>query len=58
MMQSIHQVALVVREYDEALDFYVGTLGFTLVEDTYVPEQDKRWVVLAPPGSRMSHACS
>ena len=54
MMQSIHQVALVVREYDEALDFYVGTLGFTLVEDTYIPEQDKRWVVVAPPGSNES----
>ena len=53
-MQSIHQVALVVREYDEALDFYVGTLGFTLVEDTYIPEQDKRWVVVAPPGSKES----
>ena len=53
-MQSIHQVALVVRDYDEALDFYVGTLGFTLVEDTYIPEQDKRWVVVAPPGSNES----
>jgi catechol 2,3-dioxygenase-like lactoylglutathione lyase family enzyme len=53
-MQSIHQVALVVREYDEALDFYLGTLGFTLVEDTYIPEQDKRWVVVAPPGSKES----
>jgi catechol 2,3-dioxygenase-like lactoylglutathione lyase family enzyme len=51
MRQSIAQVALVVREYDEALDFYVGILGFTLVEDTYIPEQDKRWVVVAPPGS-------
>lgn len=45
MKQAIGQVALVVREYDEALDFYVGTLGFTLVEDTYIPEQDKRWTV-------------
>jgi catechol 2,3-dioxygenase-like lactoylglutathione lyase family enzyme len=54
MQQSIGQVALVVREYDEALDFYVGTLGFTLVEDTYIPEQDKRWVVVAPPGSSTS----
>ncbi len=54
MKQSIGQVALVVREYDEALDFYVGTLGFTLVEDTYIPEQDKRWVVVAPPGSSES----
>jgi catechol 2,3-dioxygenase-like lactoylglutathione lyase family enzyme len=54
MQQSIGQVALVVREYDEALNFYVGTLGFTLVEDTYIPEQDKRWVVVAPPGSSES----
>jgi catechol 2,3-dioxygenase-like lactoylglutathione lyase family enzyme len=48
--QSVGQVALVVREYDEALDFYVGKLGFTLMEDRYVPAQDKRWVVLTPPG--------
>jgi catechol 2,3-dioxygenase-like lactoylglutathione lyase family enzyme len=54
MQQSIGQVALVVREYDEALDFYVGTLGFTLVEDTYIPAQDKRWVVVAPPGASES----
>jgi catechol 2,3-dioxygenase-like lactoylglutathione lyase family enzyme len=54
MQQAIGQVALVVREYDEALDFYVGTLGFTLVEDTYIPEQDKRWVVVAPPGASES----
>jgi catechol 2,3-dioxygenase-like lactoylglutathione lyase family enzyme len=54
MKQSIGEVALVVRDYDEALDFYVGTLGFTLVEDTYIPEQDKRWVVVAPPGSSES----
>jgi catechol 2,3-dioxygenase-like lactoylglutathione lyase family enzyme len=51
MRQSLGLVALVVRDYDEALAFYVGTLGFELVEDTYVPEQDKRWVVVAPPGS-------
>ena len=43
-------IALVVREYDEAIDFYVRVLGFTLVEDSYVPEQDKRWVIVAPPG--------
>jgi catechol 2,3-dioxygenase-like lactoylglutathione lyase family enzyme len=54
MQQSIGQVALVVREYDEALNFYVGTLGFTLVEDTHIPEQDKRWVVVAPPGASES----
>ena len=49
--QSIGLVSLVVPEYDEALAFYVGVLGFTLVEDSFVPEQNKRWVVVAPPGS-------
>jgi catechol 2,3-dioxygenase-like lactoylglutathione lyase family enzyme len=49
--QSIALVSLVVPDYDEALDFYVGVLGFELVEDTFVPEQNKRWVVVAPPGS-------
>ena len=51
MTQSIIHIALVVRDYDEAIAFYVGTLGFTLVEDTDQPAQDKRWVVVAPPGS-------
>lgn len=51
MKQSLGLVSLVVRDYDEALAFYIGTLGFTLVEDTAVPEQNKRWVVIAPPGS-------
>lgn len=51
MKQSLDLVALVVREYDEALDFYLKTLGFALVEDTYMPEQDKRWVVVEPPSS-------
>lgn len=51
MRQSIATVALVVRDYDEALAFYVGTLGFTLIEDTCIPAQDKRWVTVAPPGS-------
>jgi catechol 2,3-dioxygenase-like lactoylglutathione lyase family enzyme len=50
MTQSLALVSLVVRDYDEALDFYVGVLGFDLVEDRAVPEQDKRWVVVAPPG--------
>ena len=43
-----------VRDYDEALRFYVGTLGFRLVEDSYIAAQDKRWVVVAPPGSQES----
>jgi catechol 2,3-dioxygenase-like lactoylglutathione lyase family enzyme len=54
LSQSLGLVSLVVREYDEAIAFYVGTLGFTLVEDTYVPAQDKRWVVVAPPGATES----
>lgn len=53
-MSSLALVALVVRDYDEALAFYVGTLGFELVEDTYIPEQDKRWVVVCPPGATES----
>ena len=52
--QSIGLVSLVVRDYDEAIDFFVGVLGFTLVEDTFVPEQDKRWVVVSPPGATES----
>ena len=51
MKQAIAHVALVVRDYDEAIEFYTKRLRFTLVEDTYQPEQDKRWVVVAPPGS-------
>jgi catechol 2,3-dioxygenase-like lactoylglutathione lyase family enzyme len=54
MKQAIGLVALVVRDYDEALDFYVATLGFSLIEDTYQPAQDKRWVVVAPPGASES----
>ena len=49
MNQSIMHVALVVRDDDEAIDFYCRKLHFTLVEDTYQPEQDKRWVLVAPP---------
>jgi len=44
-------VALVVKDYDEAIEFYTKKLHFTLIEDTYQPDQDKRWVVVAPPGS-------
>jgi catechol 2,3-dioxygenase-like lactoylglutathione lyase family enzyme len=50
MKQSIVHIALVVRDYDEAIAFYTEKLNFTLVEDTYQPEQDKRWVLVAPPG--------
>lgn len=51
MRQSIVHIALLVRDYDEAIEFYTKKLHFTLVEDTYQPEQDKRWVVVSPPGS-------
>jgi len=46
--QSIGLIALVVGDYDAAIGFYVGRLGFELIEDTYLPAQDKRWVVVAP----------
>ena len=51
MKQSIVHVALVVRDYDEAIEFFTRKLRFTLIEDIYQPEQDKRWVLVAPPGS-------
>ncbi|MDM8529798.1 VOC family protein [Anaerolineales bacterium HSG25] len=51
MKQSIVHIALVVRDYDEAIEFYTKKLHFILVEDSYQPAQDKRWVVVAPPGS-------
>ena len=51
MQHSIFLVALVVRDYDEAIAWYTEKVGFTLVEDTYQPEQDKRWVVVSPGGS-------
>jgi catechol 2,3-dioxygenase-like lactoylglutathione lyase family enzyme len=51
MKQSLGLVSLVVRDYDEAIEFFVGKLGFGLVEDTCVPEQAKRWVVVSPPGA-------
>lgn len=51
MKQAIVHVALVVRDYDEAIRFFTQKLDFTLVEDTYQPTQDKRWVLVAPPGS-------
>ena len=54
MKQTLGLVALVVRDYDEAIDFYVRVLGFTLVEDTFQPAQNKRWVVVSPPGATES----
>jgi catechol 2,3-dioxygenase-like lactoylglutathione lyase family enzyme len=50
MPQALAHVALIVRNYDEAIAFFVEKLGFELVEDTRQPERDKRWVVVAPKG--------
>jgi catechol 2,3-dioxygenase-like lactoylglutathione lyase family enzyme len=50
-MQTLGHVALVVRDYDEAIAFYTCTLNFSVVEDTRLSE-DKRWVLIAPPGSK------
>ncbi len=54
-MQTLLHVTLVVRDYDEVIELFVDKLGFTPVEDTFVPEQNKRWVLVAPRGS--SGAC-
>jgi predicted enzyme related to lactoylglutathione lyase len=51
MKQTIVHIALVVKDYDEAISFYTEKLHFTLIEDIYQPAQDKRWVVVSPPGS-------
>jgi len=49
--QSLAHTALIVRDYDEAIAWFTGVLGFTLVVDEYQAEQDKRWVLVAPPGA-------
>jgi catechol 2,3-dioxygenase-like lactoylglutathione lyase family enzyme len=51
MKQAIGYVTVIVADYDDAIQFYVDTLGFNLIEDTYMPAQNKRWVLVAPPGS-------
>lgn len=52
MIQSVVNISLVVKDYDEAIDFYTNKLHFDLLEDTYQPEQNKRWVVISPPNSK------
>jgi catechol 2,3-dioxygenase-like lactoylglutathione lyase family enzyme len=49
--QSLSHVALIVSDYDEAVAWFTDRLGFTVVADQYQPEQDKRWVLVAPPGA-------
>lgn len=52
MIQSLVNISLLVKDYDEAIDFYTNKLHFELLEDTYQPEQNKRWVVISPPNSK------
>ncbi len=52
MQQRLGLIAVVVRDYDEAIAFYTGVLGFELIEDTWIEAQQKRWVVVAPRGAR------
>lgn len=54
MQQNLAKIAIVVKDYDEAIAFYTQQLNFTLIEDTRMSET-KRWVVVAPPGS--SNSC-
>jgi catechol 2,3-dioxygenase-like lactoylglutathione lyase family enzyme len=55
MKQTLGLVSVLVQDYDEAIAFYTGVLGFDLIEDAVLPELEKRWVVVAPPGARESH---
>jgi len=50
MKQELAQIALVVNDYDEAIEFYTEKLHFSLIEDT-VLSSSKRWVIVAPPGA-------
>lgn len=50
MKQRIAHIALVVRDYDEAIEFYTKKLNFDLIEDTKLDEK-KRWVIVSPPGA-------
>ena len=51
MKQDIVHIALVVKDYDEAIEFYTKKLHFTLIDDSFQEEENKRWVVISPPGS-------
>lgn len=57
MIQAVVHIALVVKDYDKAIDFYTKKLHFELVEDTFQPDQNKRWVVVAPLGSNGALFC-
>jgi catechol 2,3-dioxygenase-like lactoylglutathione lyase family enzyme len=51
MYQRIAHIALVVKDYDEAIEFYTQKLDFALIEDTRIDEE-KRWVMIAPSGAK------
>jgi catechol 2,3-dioxygenase-like lactoylglutathione lyase family enzyme len=51
MHQRLGLITIVVRDYDEAIAFYVDKLDFELIEDTFLSDEDKRWVVVAPRGA-------
>lgn len=55
MRQRIAHVAIVVKEYDEAIEFYTKKLSFDLIEDTWLPDEKKRWVIVSPPGAKECH---
>ena len=54
MQQFISRIALVVRDYDEAINWYTQKLNFRLIEDT-VRSPSKRWVLIAPPGDSSTY---
>ena len=54
MPQHVGLVSIVVQDYDAAIEFYVGKLGFSLQEDTFQATQNKRWVIVSPPGATAS----
>ena len=56
MHQFLAHIALLVREYDEAIAWFRAKLGFTVVANEHQPEQDKPWVLVAPPGARENAA--
>lgn len=58
MRQSIAHIDLVVRDDDEAIRFFTETLNFGLVKDEHQPDQDKRWVVVAPPRLHRNVDCA
>lgn len=51
MSQTIGLLSLVIDNYDRAIDYYTKVLDFELIEDTHLPDENKRWVVVSPPGN-------